>query len=272
MTEEELIKKLDPKLEKEIKKLKIRKKIFSISDWVASIIGAVTVGGTCIATFLPAPVYVFEKYKEEGNIPFVLEEEQVSCLCDEHVFDSMGNDEHKLERVDFDPVQEPNRNMLSYHSKWENKGDCFEQVVKTYQIDETVYKKILEKSNNNIPLENIIEDILGNPSAVDIKKEKKVSIEELNKDAYFQATIYKPKENACVVHKESVSENIIETVEYLLYTILCEVPSVGASVLITLIFAPAVVKMHNCISSEVYQAKDELNKREEVRKSFKKSK
>ena len=57
MTEEELIKKLDPKLEKEIKKLKIRKKIFSISDWVASIIGAATVGGTCIATFLPAPVY-----------------------------------------------------------------------------------------------------------------------------------------------------------------------------------------------------------------------
>ncbi len=124
-------------------------------------------------------------------------------------FDNLGNIRYEQQYNDFNKI-----NVFKFYSKWESQeGDFYTRIVKTYNVEEKTYEELVELINK----ENLsLEDILGEPISIIKETKNNLTEEEINKKAFMQATIYRKDINDYIIKEETINENILLTIFYLL--------------------------------------------------------
>ena len=121
-------------------------------------------------------------------------------------FDNLGNIRYEQQYNDFNKI-----NVFKFYSKWESQeGDFYTRIVKTYNVEEKTYEELINKENLSL------EDILGEPISIIKETKNNLTEEEINKKAFMQATIYRKDINDYIIKEETINENILLTIFYLL--------------------------------------------------------
>lgn len=159
-----------------------------------------------------------------GDIPFYPNDEWKVYSNVMTEFDNYGNIRTEQQ---YDNFEDDNGNtldssdsMLYYYSKWEKNDDEFySRTVQIYSIEKKTYEDIIKLFGE----ENInLEDILGEPSSNIKETRNNLTDEELQEESFVKAVIYNKDENDYIMRKETVGENILLSVLYVLLTGLCE--------------------------------------------------
>lgn len=151
-----------------------------------------------------------------GDIPFYGGDEWKVYSNVMTEFDDAGNIRFEQQYDSF----ENSDNILYYYSKWQQGNDGFySRTVQTYSIKKKTYEDIIELFGQ----ENLnLEDVLGEPSSNIKETRNNLTDEELQEESFVKAVIYNKDENDYIMHKETVGENILLSVLYVLITGLCE--------------------------------------------------
>lgn len=132
-------------------------------------------------------------------------------------FDSLGNIRCEQQYDSF----ENSDNLLRYYTQWrQDENGFYTRFVETYELKEITEEEILELFDK----ENLqLTDIFGEPTSKIKETNNNLTEEEINEKDYLQAIIYNKDIDDFIIHKESMDENIAETVLYVLLTALAEV-------------------------------------------------
>lgn len=151
-----------------------------------------------------------------GDIPFYGGDEWKVYSNVMTEFDDAGNIRFEQQYDSF----ENSDNILYYYSKWQQGNDGFySRTVQTYSIKKKTYEDIIELFGQ----ENLnLGDVLGEPSSNIKETRNNLTDEELQEESFVKAVIYNKDENDYIMHKETVGENILLSVLYVLITGLCE--------------------------------------------------
>lgn len=151
-----------------------------------------------------------------GDIPFYGGDEWKVYSNVMIEFDDAGNIRFEQQYDSF----ENSDNILYYYSKWQQGNDGFySRTVQTYSIKKKTYEDIIELFGQ----ENLnLGDVLGEPSSNIKETRNNLTDEELQEESFVKAVIYNKDENDYIMHKETVGENILLSVLYVLITGLCE--------------------------------------------------
>lgn len=136
--------------------------------------------------------------------------------------DNVKIDKYNVERIKQDKVVEydtsysKSDNILIHYGKWEQEiNGNYKRKFEIYKIKDIDKEKIINmvKNSKNVSLDKV----LGKPFTTGIQnKSGLVDSKELQQNGYMEAIIYSEKTNDYIVCKESVSENVIETLAYIL--------------------------------------------------------
>lgn len=148
------------------------------------------------------PFYGGDKYKAYSN---VMTE-----------FDNAGNIRYEQQYDIF----ENSSNKLFYCTKWEqNEDGLYSRIVQTYSIGKKTYKDIIELfEQKNLKLE----DIFDKPDSTIKETKNNITEEELQAEPCIKAIIYSIDKNDYIVCTETVGENILTSILYVLITLMCE--------------------------------------------------
>lgn len=152
-----------------------------------------------------------------GDIPFYGGDEWKVYSNVMTEFDNAGNIRYEQQYGSF----KNSNNKLFYYTRWEQNEDGFySRIVQTYSIKKKTYEDIIELFGQ----ENLkLEDILGNADSTIRETKNNITEEELQAESCIKAIIYSKDENDYIVHKETVGENVLLSVVYVLLTLLCEI-------------------------------------------------
>mgnify|MGYP001139678404 CR=1 FL=1 len=159
-----------------------------------------------------------------GDIPFYPNDEWKVYSNVMTEFDNYGNIRTEQQYDSFedenDNTLDSSDSMLYYYSNWEKNDDGFySRIVQAYSIKNKTYEDIIKFFGE----ENInLEDVLGEPSSNIKETRNNLTNEELQEESFVKAVIYNKDENDYIMHKETVGENILFSVLYVLITGLCE--------------------------------------------------
>lgn len=159
-----------------------------------------------------------------GDIPFYPNDEWKVYSNVMTEFDNYGNIRTEQQYDSFedenDNTLDSSDSMLYYYSNWEKNDDGFySRTIQTYSIKNKTYEDIIKFFGE----ENInLEDVLGEPNSNIKETRNNLTDEELQEESFVKAIIYNKDENDYIMHKETVGENILFSVLYVLITGLCE--------------------------------------------------
>lgn len=154
-----------------------------------------------------------------GNIPFYPYDEWEIAADVKMEFDNLGNIRYEKQYTDFANAN----NILSFSSKWELQEDGFyKRLVKTYGIRGKNYEELIELFSKQ---DLVLEDILGEAITTVTETKNNLTAEEINADAFMQAVIYYEDKNECIIHRETISENALTSLLYVLLNVIidCEI-------------------------------------------------
>lgn len=159
-----------------------------------------------------------------GNIPFYGGDEWNVYSNVMTEFDNTGNirkeQQYDTFKDDSDNTLDNSDSMLYYYSKWQKDGDgSYSRTVQTYSIKKKTYEDIIKLFEQ----ENLkLEDVLGEPSSNIKETRNNLADEELEEESFIKAVIYNEDENDYIIHKETVGENVLISILYVLVTALAE--------------------------------------------------
>lgn len=150
-------------------------------------------------------------FKLLGGCPFYRDIKQQN-LNTMKEFDNLGNIRYEEQYSDFSSASD----MLYFYGKWERSDNGFyTRTVEKYKLEkltEDEIKDLFEKEKVSL------QDILGTPISSFQESNNNVPEEEIEKENYFQAIIYRENEEDYILVRESVSENILITILYICVT------------------------------------------------------
>ena len=168
-----------------------------------------------VAPYIVTAGISFSTYAFVGAIPFVRNDTK-AYLETKKTIDSRGNISYEEQYAEYNANGE-----ISYYGKWMPKEDgLYSREVKTYNIGAVTEKTIMGVID--APDNARLDDIFGEPKSTVIQTRNNLSEEEINADAYLEATMYSQDDNEYIVVKESVKDNILLTISWIVSTIALE--------------------------------------------------
>lgn len=150
-----------------------------------------------------------------GITPFYRDELNQK-LATKKELDNRGNIRYEEQYEAF----QNSENIISYYGKWSSSGDGFySRDVEVYSIGEFTEEYILDLIEKDI---TSIEEVLGSPISKKIERKNNVTEEELREDAFIQAIIFTESDTDFIVVKESVHDNNVLTILWVIVNILVD--------------------------------------------------
>lgn len=151
-----------------------------------------------------------------GNIPFYPNDELRFYSYVMTEFDSLGNVRYEQQYAPFDYSQD----MVYAYSKWELQSDgLYVRNVNAYEIQDQTYEDlVILFRQDDISLEGFF-----GASASNRKELRPVlSEDELQKEAFLQAVIYRQDKSDYIARKETARENLLISIGYVIVTLMAE--------------------------------------------------
>lgn len=158
-----------------------------------------------------------------GDIPFYPDDEWKVYSKVMTEFDNVGNIRTEQQYDNFkanDNTLDNSDSMLYYYSEWKKSDNGFySRTVQTYSIKKKSFEDIMELFKKE---DLKLEDVLGEPSSNIKETKNNLTENEIQEESIIKAVMYNEDKNDYIIHKETVGENIVLSILYLLVTILVE--------------------------------------------------
>ncbi len=154
-------------------------------------------------------------FKLLGACPFYRDIHQQNLNTMKEI-DSLGNIRYEEQYDDFTSSS----NMLHFYGKWEKSENGFyTRTVEKYELEKLTEEEIIalfEKERITL------RELLGAPISSIQESDNSITEEEIEEENYFQAIIYSENKEDYILVRESSSDNFVESLLYILLTVLCE--------------------------------------------------
>lgn len=179
--------------------------------------------GRLIAPFIIALGITTAGFSLGGATPFLTDKEK-SNLKTMKELDSLGNIRYEQQYEAFDNTQ----NTISFYDTWyQNTDGSYSRKIKIYDFSDISEDGIDDILNNNI---KSLDDIFGNPIVSKVETKDKLSDEELSSKPSLKIRMYLEDEEDFIYVEQTMNKNILETLIYLLVTILIELIIINVSI------------------------------------------
>lgn len=213
-------KKLLLQMEKEIKELEMQIKHSRITNVKINTLKTLKISlraGQLIAPFVVTVGITFGIFSIFGGTPFYRNKQKQNLNMMKE-FDNLGNIRYEQQYEDYKEL----KGTISYYSKWMSSTDGFySRDIKLYSIEDITEETIMKLINEN----NIgsLEEVLGEPILKKTETKNNLTEDELASDSYLQALMYSELENDYIMVKESIGDNVLLTILWVVITLLAEI-------------------------------------------------
>lgn len=150
------------------------------------------------------------------STPFIKDKQKKELQIKKEI-DSLNNIHYEQQYEDFENYN----GTISYFGKWiKQQDDLYSRKVEVYdtgKVDENIVTEIV----NNYDITSL-DDIFGNAISSKVEIKNNLTEEEIKNPPYLQATIYSKSKDTFIIAKESVSDNFLTTLAWLMLTVIAE--------------------------------------------------
>lgn len=202
------------KLESEIKDLEFKIKHIKVGNAKIKCIRNLKISlrfGQRILPYVLVPIIIFGGMSILGATPFYMNVKKY-YLNTKQEKDRLGKVRYEYQYQDYKDIT----SFVTYYNKWEKTDDgLYKREIKKYEIDEDIAVNAIEKiiKEGNI---NSLEELLGKPYLERTEIKNNLTENQINQTEYLEGLIYSKSENAYIIVKESMDDELSTIFRFIL--------------------------------------------------------